>query len=382
MRQHLRQIVFGVFAVVLGAGTAHAQDDHFVIGGVQDLSGPLAYIGTGLSTGARAYFEAVNMNGGINGHQIRYLPLDHRNDTQVAIANVKSLVLGSNALAIIGFDSSVIVDASMGEIERNKIVGIVQGASPASVSNAWTFSSAAFIADEAPPMIELAIERTGKKNPEVAVLTQQSAVLAAWLKNLLPELEKRGVPLVENQAVALGSTEINAQIAAVAKSAPEVVFSTMSGPKIPLAISGLRKLGFNGPIIGHTPAADVVSLKSANDPDFFVMRELVFASDEGSGVAEMNENIRKIGGDPNTAWVINGYLQGVIIGEGLKRCGWPCDSDKLRSVLEEAPIDTGGIAFSPLVYQPGNHEGITKVRFYMWDGAKGEAKAISGDIAY
>jgi len=366
----------------VSAAFAQASGGEYVIGGIQDMSGPLAYVGTGLATGARAYFEAVNARGGIKGHPVKYIPLDHRSDPTAGIANIKNLSQGSNAVAIMGFDSSVIVDATLKEVERAKVVAVVQGSSPASMKSNWFFNGAAFQGNQGPSMIALAEQKVPGPKRKAAIIYQESAVGVALHNDLVGQFKSRSWDLVSDQSVTLASTEVSTQVGAIAKEAPDAVFSNMSGPKIALMVNGLRKQGYTGLIINTTAAADVVSLKTVNDPNFFAMREYAFPGDSGAGVARMNEEIRKVGADPNTAWIINGYVQAAIIAQSLAQCGWPCPSDKLADTMSSSKLEMEGITVGPIAYSPTDHKGFTKVRFYRWSDSAGKPETVGADVDY
>jgi len=70
--------VMGVLVMLLGAGTLlSAGADEIVVGGQCDRTGPTKFIGTLLCPGANDYIKLVNKKGGINGHTVRYIEVEH-----------------------------------------------------------------------------------------------------------------------------------------------------------------------------------------------------------------------------------------------------------------------------------------------------------------
>ncbi len=70
--------VLGVLAVLLGAGgLLSAGADEIVVGGQCDRTGPTKFIGTLLCPGANDYIRLVNKKGGIDGHTVRYIEVEH-----------------------------------------------------------------------------------------------------------------------------------------------------------------------------------------------------------------------------------------------------------------------------------------------------------------
>ncbi len=354
----------------------------YVIGGDQDQSQSLAYIGNGLAAGATAYFTYINTHGGINGHPVQYIPLDDRSDSATGIANLKQLSASNQAIGVMGFPSSNLAQASVPELAKDQMVGIIQGTSPAVITGQWSFAGSAYIANEATPMADIAAQLLpGNSRPKVAIINQVSAVLSVWHTNMLQVISSRSWTLTSDQSVTLAATDVTSQVTAIVNSKPDIVFSTMSGPKIVLAVQGLRKLGYSGPIVSHTPSADQPSLKSLADPNFIVLREYAFSEDSGSDVATMNAAISASGTDPNTAWVINGYVQAYITAAALKKCGWPCSSTQLLSAFNGLTV-TSGLTFAPVVYTSSNHGGITALKAYKWDATSAKPMALPGSVAY
>jgi hypothetical protein len=65
----------------------------------------------------------------------------------------------------------------------------------------------------------------------------------------------------------------------------------------------------------------------------------------------------------------------LAIGEGLKKCGYPCSGQQLQKVLDTLDVDTGGVTSGNLTYTPTDHEALHAASFYVWDSAKNAAVA-------
>ena len=79
-----------------------ADDSPIVIRGSWPLSGPLAAIGAAAG-GAKAYFDAVNADGGIDGREIDFDVLDDAYDPARLVSNNKEFVEKDEAIAVINF---------------------------------------------------------------------------------------------------------------------------------------------------------------------------------------------------------------------------------------------------------------------------------------
>ena len=56
-----------------------------------------------------------------------------------------------------------------------------------------------------------------------------------------------------------------------------------------------------------------------------------------------------------------GYVQAMILAQGLKKCGYPCAGEKLASTLSGlSGLNTNGLTYAPVTYAP-KHTGLTAV---------------------
>ena len=84
-----------------GTGTGDGGDaSPIVVGSVNALSGAAAF--PEASRAAQAVFDAVNADGGVNGHQIDYKVLDDKGDPAAAAAAAREVVSSDNAVALVG----------------------------------------------------------------------------------------------------------------------------------------------------------------------------------------------------------------------------------------------------------------------------------------
>ncbi|MCK4829112.1 ABC transporter substrate-binding protein, partial [bacterium] len=65
-----------VFTLGLLVNSGALAKEKIRIGGIVDLTGPTNVIGVPYSNGIEDYFAMVNKEGGINGRQIDYFPID------------------------------------------------------------------------------------------------------------------------------------------------------------------------------------------------------------------------------------------------------------------------------------------------------------------
>jgi branched-chain amino acid transport system substrate-binding protein len=88
-----------------GSGSGSGDTSPIVVGSVNALSGPATF--PEASQAAKAVFDQVNKEGGINGRKIQYQILDDKADPATAAADAREVVESDNAVALVGSASLV-----------------------------------------------------------------------------------------------------------------------------------------------------------------------------------------------------------------------------------------------------------------------------------
>lgn len=73
------------------------------IGMVNAQSGPAAALGLGMHSGAQAYFDRINAQGGINGRRITLLSQDDGYEPNRTAAHTRDLLSNQKAFALLGY---------------------------------------------------------------------------------------------------------------------------------------------------------------------------------------------------------------------------------------------------------------------------------------
>ena len=92
---HIAGFFLILASVALGVGSKGSPgvtDNEILIGNIQDLSGPMAYLGGELKHGAELYFRHVNESGGVYGRKIKMITEDHQYNPAMSLAAAKKLL--------------------------------------------------------------------------------------------------------------------------------------------------------------------------------------------------------------------------------------------------------------------------------------------------
>jgi len=80
------------------------------------LSGPLGDLGQAMHQGARACFDAVNSEGGVNGRKIGLVALDDGYDVKRALANVETFLADRSTFALFNCMGTPMIDAMLPQV--------------------------------------------------------------------------------------------------------------------------------------------------------------------------------------------------------------------------------------------------------------------------
>ena len=228
------------------ASVALAQE--VVVGVVVSSTGPAASLGIPQRDTFVLLEEVINAQGGIAGHSLRFEILDDASDTTQAVRNARSLIEGSNVVAIIG---STTTPASLGMIDVVSEVGVSMislGASksiiyPVDEQRHWVFKSPQ--TDEI--MAEVIVRDMLREGiSSVAFIGFNDAYGEGWWNDFSRIAEANGLEIVASERYARTDTSVAGQVLRIISSQPEAVLIGASGTPAVLPQRTLVERGFSG----------------------------------------------------------------------------------------------------------------------------------------
>ena len=109
----------GLLILSLFATMAPAAE--IIVGQSAPLTGANADLGNDIRNGALAYFQKVNAAGGVNGHSIKLVTLDDKNDTKLSAENTKKLLTENNAVVLFGYASATLSVPAMPFVKEARV---------------------------------------------------------------------------------------------------------------------------------------------------------------------------------------------------------------------------------------------------------------------
>jgi branched-chain amino acid transport system substrate-binding protein len=237
----MRAFVFALAAaLVLAIPTAFAgsaadpgvTSSAIVIGGTSPLTGPAASYAS-VARGAKAYFEFVNSQGGVNRRKIDYRIVDDAYNPAQTVQAVRRLVEQDRVFAVfntLGTESNLAVRDYLNQVKVPQLF-VASGATTWGRDAAkypWTIGFQPSYAAEG--LVYGRYIARARKNAKVAVLFQNDDYGKDLLASLKLGLGRSGSKVVAAEAYQVSSPDVGSQ---VAKLRPPARTSSASSPRRP-----------------------------------------------------------------------------------------------------------------------------------------------------
>ena len=167
-RYALRFALSTVFFLPQTAIAQGVTSDTILIGQSAALSGPAEQLGKEMKSGAEAYFNAINQNGGVNGRKIKVVSVDDGYEPDKAAANTKKLITEDKVLALFGYVGTPTANAALPIFTEAKVpfIGAFTGAqSLRDPFNRYVFNVRASYFDETEAIIQHLVQSGAKRLP-------------------------------------------------------------------------------------------------------------------------------------------------------------------------------------------------------------------------
>lgn len=214
-----------------GGGAGGAQT--LTIGLLAPLTGIMAPLGEALKQGTEIGVQAVNAQGGIGGKQVRLLIEDDKGDPATAAERAKKLVEGDRVDILMGTISSATTLAVIPVVNKNKIpfIYVIEGedktclSGDVSKTNPYVFANG-----YTPQMMWTAVADELVKRGKKWYFIGNDYVFPRTVNEVGIRLMKaKGVEIVGDDYLPLGTTEFSTTIAKIEQAKPDVLWSTVVG---------------------------------------------------------------------------------------------------------------------------------------------------------
>ena len=173
------------------------------VGMTTPLSGPLQELGKNALAGVNAYFNRINLNGGIRGEQLHLLIEDDQYEPRLAAPNMRKLIEEHDVIAVIGNvgTPTAVVTVPIATENGVPFIGAITGAPllRQTPPNRYIFNYRASYSEEAASMVD-GLLKMGIKPEEIAFFTQRDSYGDAGYDGAVSALLKQGVSNINSLA--------------------------------------------------------------------------------------------------------------------------------------------------------------------------------------
>jgi len=328
-----------------------------VVGESAAFTGPAAQLGIQMRDGMKAYFDAINAQGGINGRMIRLVTRDDQYEPNLAAENTKKLLGEDNVFALIGYVGTPTSLAALPIFTEEKVpfVGPYTGAELLRTPfNRYIFNVRASYFDETDKIVEQLLT-VGMKR--FGVFYQNDAYGQAGLAGMERAVKARGGQIVSKATVERNSVDVAKAVQTIRPSSPDAVVMVSAYKSIAAFVRAMQKAGYTGQFhnVSFVGSKALSEELKADGQGVVISQVVPFPWGLAVPVVrEFTELAGKTRTDVNFS-SMEGYLVARVFVEGLKRAGKKPTRESLISGLESmTDMDLGGYFVS---FSPTNHNG-------------------------
>jgi ABC-type branched-subunit amino acid transport system substrate-binding protein len=334
-------------------------DTEILLGTHQDLSGPVAALGTYLRDGLNLAIDDINAAGGVHGRKIRLIVEDSTFDPRKAVLATQKLVGKDKVFALVATLGSATTQASMGfALDAN--VPLLFAGTPADFTytpyNRIKFGLSVPYGEQVRAGVKYMVEKLGKKRP--GILYQDDETGLNVLRATEEQLKVHGIALVERTSYKRGEINFSSQIARLKAANCDVVVLGTVIRETASALQEARKLGWGVDMPGNQASMNSAVIKIGGDAveGFYATSPylpLTGQEQTPALVALLKRYHEKYNKDPEDG-LIFGYQAMMLFAEGARLAGRNLSVDTLVAGLEQVKNWTTTVAAVPVTYGPND----------------------------
>ena len=372
-----------------GGGDPGITDDEIKIGGSYPFSGPASAYRS-IAEGAKAYFEKVNAEGGVDGRKINFITLDDAYEPPKAVQNARRLIQQEQVFALfntLGTPNNV---AIWDYVNKQKVPHLyvatgasLWGANPK--AHPWTIGWQPDYVSESQAYGDYLDKN--KPRAKVAVLYQNDAFGEDLLNGFKDAIKDTDIEIVAEESYEVTDPTVSSQMAKLANSDADT-FLNITTPKFGAqAIAAADKLGWKVlHIINNVSASKLLVLEPAGlDASQGLISTTYFKDPAGPewaddpAMKEYKSSIRKYSRlNPEDPFGVYGWGAAQTLVEALKNMKEPTREalmDAVRNMELKVPMLLPGIEVKTSGMKDGYPIEATQIQRF-----EGENWKLEGDV--
>ena len=251
MSVRILRLAAALLAVSLcGSSASAAAATPYTIEVITSLTGPAAFVGTGVQRTLRILQSVVNDGGGIHGRPVAFNFSDDQSSPQQAV-QITNQLLGRGVPVIVGPSVAATCGAVVPVVGSRAVAYCL---SPALHPEAGSFLySAGMSTNDILAAAMRYFRLRGLHRIALITSTDASGIDAEHAFDYAASLpENRRIVRVANEHFAVSDMSVSAQAARMKQAAPEVVFAWTTGPAFSTILRGVNDAGLDVPVATST----------------------------------------------------------------------------------------------------------------------------------
>ncbi|OQC07085.1 ABC transporter substrate-binding protein [Candidatus Skiveiella danica] len=348
---NLRNILVGVATALLASTSSLAEpgvtNDAITLGQSTALSGPLGDLGQEVLKGSKAYFDALNARGGINGRKIVLISKDDAYDPKKTVENVEAFIAGGETFALFGTfgtpnnEALIPVALKAGMPVLMPYTGAPSIRKPELVG---VFNLRASYADEAEKLIQHLTTIGFKK---IGIAYQNNSFGKEVLTAATAALEQRQLKPVAAVSVENNASDAAAAATKLLAAQPDALVLGLAGKPTIEVIKNVNQSRKGLQMYALSVLATVGNLKAlGNDGSGVAISQVVpFPSNTVMPlVRDYQQAMKAAGVNEFSHLSLEGYLNARVVAEGIRRAGRNLSRESLITSLQSINrMDMGGM---------------------------------------
>lgn len=340
-------------ALALCLPLQYAGAQEIVVANVGPLSGPLAGNGKANYEGAKAYFDQLNEQGGINGQKIRLVAEDDKYKTEETIRLVQEVARRNKPVAFVNLLGSATVSVMLKEKIFDKVgipfVGITPGSeSLRDPGSPWLFHVQA--GDHAQLHRVLTHLSTVGLN-KIAVVYQDLPFGKSGLKYIEQVAPPLKIEILGRVAVPSAAEELKATAQQLKASGASVYLMILTPNSGGAMVRDIRAGGDAASIYSLSYVSTTAIMEKASVKDAAGVALAQVTPNPESSTTKLSRDFRaamdrlssaQTDAQARSSMQIIGYVNARVTGEAIRRAGPNPTPDKVLSALRSLKADLGG----------------------------------------
>ncbi len=344
-----------------------------VVAHIGPFTGPLAENANGNYVGAKAYFDHINAQGGVNGKMIRLVREDDQYKPAETARLLEMVANRDKPIAFINLLGSANVGLLLKEHTLEKLGVPAVGVTPGAESLRDPGSPLLFHvhAGDKAQLGKLVDQLSTMGTKNVAVVYQDLPFGTGGLAFLEQLTATKGLKIVAKASMAAGQSDAKPAVAQLAKAGAQSYILVLAPGSATSFVRDARAAGDSTPIysMSYVPPASVIEKAGLAGAAGIALAQITpNPSSPTTGLGRDYHAALKAyapAGTPPTSFSLVGYLAAVVTVEGLKRSGSsPTSAALVHAINEIRDLELGGYTID---FSQGNRIGSKYVNIGVVD---------------